>query len=81
MSSLIFDLKKNKNKNRFEMNYSPEEKKPIKLIADSPNVNLFKFNETKIFPKIFQVKKNSILINKNILLDIKRNSYDKNRNI
>ena len=81
MSSLIFDLKKNKNKNRFEMNYSPEAKKPIKLIADSPNVNLFKFNETKIFPKIFQVKKNNILINKNILLDIKRNSYDKKRSI
>jgi len=81
MSSLIFDLKKNKNKNRFEMNYSPEAKKPIKLIADSPNMNLFKFNETKIFPKIFQVKKNNILINKNILLDIKRNSYDKNRSI
>ena len=81
MSLLIFDLKKNKNKNRFEMNYSPEEKKPIKLIVDSPNINLFKFNETKQFPKIFQVKKNNILINKNILLDIKRNSYDKNKSI
>ena len=44
-------------------------------------MNLFKFNETKIFPKIFQVKKNNILINKNILLNIKRNSYDKNRSI
>ena len=81
MSLLIFDLKKNKNKNRFEMNYSPDEKKPIKLIVDSPNINLFKFNETKKFPKIFQEKKNNILINKNILLDIKRNSYDKNKSI
>lgn len=80
MSLLIFDLKKNKNKNRFEMNYSPEEKKPIKLIADS-TINLFKFNETKKFPKIFQVKKNNILINKKILLDIKRSSYDKNKSI
>lgn len=81
MSSLIFDLKKNKNKNRFEMNYSPDAKKPIKLIVDSPNINLFKFNETKKFPKIFQVKKNNILLNKNVLLDIKKNSYDKNNSI
>ena len=81
MFLLIFDLKKNKNKNRFEMNYSPDEKKPIKLIVDSPNINLFKFNETKKFPKIFQVKKNNILINKKILLDIKRSSYDKNKSI
>ena len=57
MSSLIFELNKNNHKDIFELYNIPNEKKPIKLLIESPNrINSFqnKLKEEKKLEKLLQ---------------------------
>jgi serine/threonine protein phosphatase PrpC len=74
MSSILFEFKKNKNKNIFGTINSPKENNPIKLLLDLPNRNNSinnKLYDIKKYPKITQTEKNKDYINNHIDLKSK----------
>ena len=69
MSSIIFEFKKNKNKNIFGTINNSKENDPIKLLLDLSNkfnLNHNKLYNIKKYPKISQTEKNKEYINNNV---------------